>query len=546
VAPFVAVFAGAVAHAQPRETLHEFVPDVRADEAITLSAPGAEEPSAIFYDGEMIPAPNDGALAEDERPMTAISGDGTGPDEAGRRSPTFRPDRITSLEGTLGYYSVFSPTIAPFKRVTALDGVSLEDGVPVLHVFDEDRTPIQVVGVDSPAPDDRPRDRFWGSVVLDFTNGREVPFPSVSPESRILTLRTEPHTALELRKDGADNVFVFAPAPLSANQVRVTFLTDAPRVYFNAEVLPEFRADHYAHEARPLPSALQARAETFARELGLTRETSVARAISDLTRHFREFEESDDPPEDTGDIYLDLSRGQRGICRHRAYGFVITALGLGIPARFVMNEAHAWVEVKMHTVGWMRIDLGGSAEGLEAQNADDRPVYRPAYPDPLPRPDVYEASYSQLGGSVSGVRPDGASSTSPSGTTSTGPGTTSGDGDGTESSSSSTATFTSGGESGRTRLVLSVDGPRHEVVRRGLDIDVSGRATGGSGDAAAGLRVEVLLENDETQQLLGVTVTRADGNYNAHFGVPPRMNVGEYRLIVRSPGDERFSSATAR
>jgi transglutaminase-like putative cysteine protease len=41
---------------------------------------------------------------------------------------------------------------------------------------------------------------------------------------------------------------------------------------------------------------------------------------------------------------LDLARGKRGVCRHRAYAFVIVAQALGIPARFVQNEAHAWVE----------------------------------------------------------------------------------------------------------------------------------------------------------------------------------------------------------
>jgi transglutaminase-like putative cysteine protease len=542
IAPVLAVFAGAVAHAQPRETLHEFVPDVRADEAVSLSAPGEVEPTAILYDGELIPAPGDGALADDERPMTAIAGDGVGPDEAGRRSPTFRPDRMTSLEGTLGYYSVFSPTIAPFKRVTALDGVLLDGGVPVLSVYDDSRRPVSVLTHDAPPPDDRPRDRFWGSVVLDFTNGREVPLPSVSPESRILTMRTHPYTELELRKDAADNFFAFAPGRLTANQVRVTFLTDAPREYFNAEVLPEVRADFLAAEARPLPPGLQERAEGFARELGLDRSDSVADAVRTLTRHYREFEESEQPPEDSGDIYLDLSRGKRGICRHRAYGFVITALALGIPARFVMNEAHAWVEVKMRDVGWMRIDLGGAANGLEAQNADDRPRYRPAFGDPLPRPQAYEASYSQLPpGQVSGMRPSGGGGGSSSSSSSSSSSTSAGD----AASSESTTTYTSATASDRSRLVLSVDRSEYQVYR-GRGFDVSGRATGGSGAAAPGLRIEVLLAGPDEQHLLGVTVTRADGYYTGHFGIPPKIAVGEYDLIVRSPGDDDFLAATAR
>ena len=36
---------------------------------------------------------------------------------------------------------------------------------------------------------------------------------------------------------------------------------------------------------------------------------------------------------------VDLALSKKGVCRHRAYAFTITAQGLGIPARMVMNEA---------------------------------------------------------------------------------------------------------------------------------------------------------------------------------------------------------------
>jgi len=50
---------GAVAHAQG-PVLHEYVPDVEEDEAMMLLAPGESEPAGIVYDGEVIPAPDDG------------------------------------------------------------------------------------------------------------------------------------------------------------------------------------------------------------------------------------------------------------------------------------------------------------------------------------------------------------------------------------------------------------------------------------------------------------------------------------------------------
>ena len=64
-----------------------------------------------------------------------------------------------------------------------------------------------------------------------------------------------------------------------------------------------------------------------------------------MVAYFRSFEPSDDFPNDHGDIYLDLALSRKGVCRHRAFAFLVTALNIGVPTRFVANEAHAWVEV---------------------------------------------------------------------------------------------------------------------------------------------------------------------------------------------------------
>src|SRR6185436_1402792 len=81
-------------------------------------------------------------------------------------------------------------------------------------------------------------------------------------------------------------------------------------------------------------------------------------------------------PRGNDDIYLDLALSQKGVCRHRAFAFLVTALGLGIPARMVVNEAHAWVEV-LGERNWQRIDLGGAAGSIEDATADARPAFRP-------------------------------------------------------------------------------------------------------------------------------------------------------------------------
>jgi len=545
----ILALCASVVRADDTPVLHEYVPDAADDEVPDVVAASGGEPSAIVYDGELLPPPEGGPLRRDERAMSAAPGTDDGRSPPGTSSPTFRPDRVTSLEGRLGYYTVFTPTIAPFKRVSALDEVALDaGGVPVLGIRDPSSSPIAVEAPDAPLPDARPRDRFWGSVVLDFSDGARVPFPSVSPESRILSLRTEPPRTIEVEKDAADNFYARATDG-QHGQVRVTFLTDAPRSYFNAERIPDVPSDALRGEVPPLDEPVRRDALAFAAEtLGVGVGDALPKVLDALTEHFRSFVESDEPPPSSGNIFLDLSRGMRGVCRHRAYGFVITARALGLPARFVQNEAHAWVEVNAPELGWMRIDLGGAASALDAHGAEDRPVYRPEAPDPLPQPEPYRRSYSQLRGDVRGLRsdasqPPAAAPAAPDPDASA----ASGDGEPSEEAGDPIETLFSAPEPDRPsarplRLVLD-EFP--EDVFRGRTLEVSGRALDPDGEGAASLRIEVMLR-DRSEQLLGVTVTRDDGRFHAAVGVPPDLSVGEYRLVVRTPGNARFYPATAR
>ncbi|MEM9071081.1 MAG: transglutaminase domain-containing protein [Myxococcota bacterium] len=522
--------------------LHEYVPGAGDDDLPVMR--GGGEPTGIVYDGEILPAPEGGERRPDERAMSATPGDGHGQESPGRRSPAFRPDRITALEGTLGYYTVFNPTITPFKRVTALDAAVLgTDGTPVLGVADPETEVVDVIGTDAPSAE--PRDRFWGNVVLDFRAGRVVPFPSVAPDSRILSLRTEPEVSVRLEKDRADNFFAVLEAG-EPTEVRAVFLTDARRDYFGVAAIPDVPADTLANEIFALPDRVREDALTFAREIGLDEGSSLRDVLEKLTLHFRAFVESREPPEATGNIFLDLARGGKGVCRHRAYAFVITAQALGVPTRFVQNEAHAWVEAKIADLGWMRIDLGGAASALEARGGEDRPVYEPAEPDPLPRPRVFRDGYSQLEGEVRGLRQGNGNGASLANFPMTAPSDEGAASTGTEPAPVSLEALLDDEAAPEVArpLRLRLDRRRHDVFR-GRTLQVTGSATDPDGEGAEGLRVEVLLR-DRTERLLGVTVTREGGAFQAAVGVPPDLPVGEYRLIVRTPGNEAYFPATAR
>ena len=98
-------------------------------------------------------------------------------------------------------------------------------------------------------------------------------------------------------------------------------------------------------------------------------------------------------PKRTADILSDIVTGKVGVCRHRAFAFMLLARGAGVPTRVVYNEAHAFVEIKLPAGDWMRIDLGGDAPSLTMRNTENRTLHQPEQ-DPFPTPDAYLETYS--------------------------------------------------------------------------------------------------------------------------------------------------------
>lgn len=525
---------------------HEYVPGIDPDEAFRSLGQHEAEPDAVVHDGEMLSAP-DLNEASAQPPMRAEPGDGRGGASPGRRSPEFRPDRLTELEQTLDYYASFNPSIAPFKRVTSLNTIVLAaDGVtPVLTVSDQSRTQVPISPPDVAPPDDRPRDRFWGQVDLDLSAGRTVPLPSVSPESRILSLRSQPSVEARIVRDGADNYFVRVDGPPRMGAVRLAFLTDAPKSYFGMPI-PALPVGTQHALVPPVPPSVKRRGLLFARELGLSRKSDLRTALHRLVAHFRAFEASAEPPEGD-DIFLALARGKKGICRHRAYAFVVAAQALGIPARFVQNEAHSWVEVRVADLGFLRIDLGGAANGMRAHETASRTRYRPDRPDELPRPEAYERSYSQAapaafadsGATGRATQADVGRWLPPAATGDPAPGA------GVHPAAAPLGASRPVADP-RTPLRVLVEQRRAQVVR-GETMMLSGRVALDDGTGAPAMRVEVSLASKTRTErmLLGVVVTDGRGRFRTRLTLPPDLAVGDYELVVLTPGDARHLPAIA-
>ena len=335
----------------------------------------------------LVPADDPKALAAAIRAGTAFlpqpkpsqPGDDT-PVYGPRKTPHVGIDRRTAADGKLHYQSVFVPEIVPYKRELAFDSVRPDVTLAIsgLGLTELPPPPLE------PLPG---RELFWGHLRLKLPAGQPVPLPSVAPDARVLQWQAVPTVALVLRRDQAGN---FAVTAARDAEVDLRFVMDAPSTYFAAPL-----GKHGAHrdpEAPHLDSALQARAQALWPALGLSTKQDRREQLLALAEWFRSFAPGQ-PPEAGRDALADLVLSKKGVCRHRALGFVIIAHSLGIPTHYVMNDAHAFVEVWAPLAdgrdAWQRLDLGGGAESLDVTAAENKRMHVPEQRDPFPRPPGY-------------------------------------------------------------------------------------------------------------------------------------------------------------
>jgi hypothetical protein len=555
IAVAVALTAGALALAQPtppspapKPILHEPLPEVLGNHqspTIGASTRGGN-PAAIQAGDKTLPAPALDAATKptDHEPVLGAGG------FAADRETTMRPDENTGADSTLHYVSVFNPDVIPFKRMSALDRAAADQ---TLHVAHTALTELAVGGTTDPAT----RDRFWGDVLVQLSPGRDVPLPSVAPDMRILSYETKPHIALRFSKDGADNFFVRSDEASASGAVRLVFLVDADARYF-APALPPHRyrvADVAAHappELRvALPPELQRDAELTLTKLGVEPDMALSSAFNTLVGYFRGFTPGT-IRRPTGDTYRDLCDSKAGVCRHRAFAFMITANAVGIPTRFVSNEAHAFVEVWFPERGWQRIDLGGAALRMDVTGADNKTLHRPRADDPFAKPPEYQNSYTQLEGEIKGLtsrqladKRRGLDQAPPSGALGDGSGSGSGSNAATDHISPDPtlpAIATDPKKPTPTLQITMADASAY----RGAMLHIEGivRAVG-KPLADRSVRVFIAPAGDgHTHAIaLGLATTQADGTFAVDLPIPANASLSTYDLLLATDEDAYYNAA---
>ncbi len=520
--------------------LHErFEPDPAEDLRYGATTPSGKMPASMETRSGLVVAPDETLTAPG--PEAHAYGGAHTPSSA---DSSYHLDRLTTRPERVKYDEPFRPSVLPFKRLYAFD--RLEPGLS-FGVQDETLDPVEVGGTV-----EHTEDAFFADFAVDVVGGVPVRIPSVGPGARIRALHVDPPQEVQVLQDSAENWFLKG----SYNaRVRAVMQLSIERQVFGSMFRNVAWASLGPH-APPIPARIAEEARKVAAHIGVSRADSPARAVMTLVDYFRRFRESSELPTSNSlaDLYVELSLEQKGVCRHRAYAFAVTALALGIPTRVVHNEAHAWVEVYDSEL-WHRIDLGGAATDVQESRPDPfAPTHKPPN-DPYSWPEG-ATSARELTPSrpISPSRATDAAAQRP-------------DDDGTPDSeardddpgSSADASHESERNSGRdasgswpgalpslstSTSALGPAAPKEPTVilrlgekelLRGRPLKVQGSAEK-DGRPCRLSRVDIYVNAPDAPRAIGSVATGRDGKFEGHVTLPPTTPVGTLELSAKVAG----------
>ena len=295
---------------------------------------------------------------------------------ASARSEKILPDSQTAVDMPTDFNATFNPTVAPYKRYDVKDALARDFS---LVVADPSPVPIpihQVTGSN--------RDQFSASIIVLAQKGISIPIPSVSARSRLLSYVVRPPARVRFYKDSAENWTVKIPHD---GRFRIDFLVNAPRSYFNSPVPLQWPSNRNLFAQKKVPAAVRDWAQTMLTWLGITRRQTLRSSLNKLVGYLRSFTLGPViQASGRRELLTKMFLSRRGVCRHRAYLMTLLAQSLGLPARYVTNETHAFTEIYLPKTGWRRVDLGGASPHIAIRNAEGKQAHRVSSPDPFPSP----------------------------------------------------------------------------------------------------------------------------------------------------------------
>ena len=319
--------------------------------------------------------------------------------------PPGPPDGDTPDTGrtdlTVTILEIFDPALMALKRWSSLDQLYYDSalGDPYrMQIYDT--TKQQIHPTNYSGYSHVFEGWLWMGVMVSTTQYTTI--PSVSPDADIIAY--DPNaTNMEIffYKDGADNYYIRGSR---AATIDLKYWMGTNGSYFNRPVPGDLTTSDVPAEAiRPIggsPSEAQVQVRDFLQhredngsitnpslywlwpENG-TPETNIQKIFNNLTTYFSAFIEGDgdvpDPVPGSGlDIYQTLCINGIGACRHRSFCFFVTANVLGLPTRYISNEAHAFVEVYIpednltySASHWKRNNLGGTGSSNTVPRPDE-------------------------------------------------------------------------------------------------------------------------------------------------------------------------------
>lgn len=508
-----------------------------------FSPPAAAFPIDVAVPSSTPPDPAllAGAVAADEDVANRRPEQPTADDEYRLDGNTSQPDRV-------GYSDPFTPSIPPFKRLFAYDAVN---AALELVVAKSALRPVQIGGVARSS-----EDQFMGKQALELARGELLRLPTVGPGAKVLNAQLSPGAPFKLFEDSAENLFIKTETSGKFDWVSHLALERATLGSPFADVtwaslqpfLPE------------LPEVVNEAATPVLSRLNLTPEVKPTVAVRRMVEYFRNFEPKEEQRTERGmQLYREIALSQKGVCRHRAFAFVVTGLAIGLPSRFVRNEAHAWVEVYDGRI-WHRLDLGGAAGEMALTSDLDVPHETP--PDPYTWPPKSESGENMVDRALQAALAGAGGGNGNGGGTSGGaanPGMTPGptsSANGATTAPAASGALTPGAPSlvtentpptepttaeveppPPTRLTVSFGGAS---LKRGERFSVQGTARNVKGQTCPLMRIDVELfdAGSRSSFAAGTLVTDEQGRYAGQLVLPQRVPIGDYQVRVSSPGHQ--------